>query len=120
MRLLVDMNLSPRWVQALNAAGHDAAHWSAIGDPRSPDQDVMRYAAEHDYTVLTHDLDFGTLLAYTSQRRPSVVQLRTDNINPDVLAPTVVAALQQYAEDLHNGALITVDPDRLRVRVLPL
>jgi hypothetical protein len=33
MRLLVDMNLTPRWVQSLADAGHEATHWSAVGAP---------------------------------------------------------------------------------------
>lgn len=28
MKLLVDMNLSPLWVDVLKGAGHDALHWS--------------------------------------------------------------------------------------------
>lgn len=31
MKLLVDMNLSPRWVGVLNNAGIEAAHWSTLG-----------------------------------------------------------------------------------------
>src|SRR6218665_1296178 len=31
MKLLVDMNLSPRWVDVLADAGIEAAHWSAVG-----------------------------------------------------------------------------------------
>jgi predicted nuclease of predicted toxin-antitoxin system len=31
MRFLVDMNLSPRWVDLLAAAGYEAAHWNDVG-----------------------------------------------------------------------------------------
>jgi len=31
MKLLVDMNLSPRWVAVLEGAGFVAAHWSTLG-----------------------------------------------------------------------------------------
>jgi predicted nuclease of predicted toxin-antitoxin system len=37
MKLLVDMNLSPDWVETLRHAGWEAAHWSTLGNPRSPD-----------------------------------------------------------------------------------
>ena len=30
MRLLIDMNLSPDWVEHLEARGFDAVHWGAI------------------------------------------------------------------------------------------
>lgn len=31
MKLLVDMNLSPRWIGVLAHAGIEAAHWSTLG-----------------------------------------------------------------------------------------
>ena len=40
-RLLVDMNLSTEWIPLLRAAGHEAVHWSEVGDPRAPDGDLM-------------------------------------------------------------------------------
>ena len=63
MKVLVDMNLSPAWVNALREAGHQATHWSSIGPFTAPDRDVMAWARERQHIVLTHDLDFGTLLA---------------------------------------------------------
>ncbi len=33
MKLLVDMNLSPAWVDVLRQAGFEAIHWSEIGSP---------------------------------------------------------------------------------------
>jgi predicted nuclease of predicted toxin-antitoxin system len=37
MKLLVDMNLSPRWLKLLSEAGIEAAHWSALGRANAPD-----------------------------------------------------------------------------------
>lgn len=31
MKLLIDMSLSPSWVDLLISAGFEAAHWSALG-----------------------------------------------------------------------------------------
>ncbi len=74
MKLLVDMNLSPHWVDRLNAAGLPAVHWSGIGRMDAPDVEIMAYAAKYDYVVLTHDLDFSAMLAATQGTKPSVVQ----------------------------------------------
>jgi predicted nuclease of predicted toxin-antitoxin system len=41
MRLLVDMNLTPRWVQELGAAGHEALHWSVAGPAAASDPAVL-------------------------------------------------------------------------------
>jgi predicted nuclease of predicted toxin-antitoxin system len=42
VKLLLDLNLPPSWVGDLVAAGHEALHWSQVGDPRAPDVDIMR------------------------------------------------------------------------------
>ncbi|MEO8714204.1 MAG: DUF5615 family PIN-like protein [Acetobacteraceae bacterium] len=120
MRLLVDMNLSPRWVGVLVEAGIEAAHWSSVGAPDAPDAEIMAYASANDYVLLTHDLDFGAILAATQGKKPSVVQLRADDVSPDMIGKHVVAASRQMAAELERGALLTVDPNRARVRVLPL
>ena len=120
MKLLVDMNLSPRWISVLAAAGIESVHWSALGARNAPDAEIMAFAAANDYVVLTHDLDFGAILAATQGEKPSVVQIRAEDVNPDVIGAPVISALHQMADELGAGALVTVDPNRTRLRVLPL
>ena len=120
VKLLVDMNLSPRWLAVLEQAGHQAAHWSALGAPTAPDTEIMAYAAANGFTVLTHDLDFGAILAATGGKKPSVVQIRAEDVSPDAIATHVVTALLQMQSELEEGALLTIDPKRRRLRLLPL
>jgi predicted nuclease of predicted toxin-antitoxin system len=114
------MNLSPRWIGVLTNAGFESAHWSALGSANAPDAEIMAYARTDDWIVITHDLDFGAILAATHGEKPSVVQIRADDISPDVIGLQVVAALRQMADELETGALLTVDSHRTRLRVLPL
>ena len=37
MKLLVDMNLSPRWISMLIDAGFEAVYWSTLGANNAPD-----------------------------------------------------------------------------------
>ncbi|MBM4208064.1 MAG: hypothetical protein FJ190_08610 [Gammaproteobacteria bacterium] len=120
MKLIVDMNLSPRWIGWLANAGIEAAHWSEIGANNAPDSEIMTYANANDCIVLTHDLDFSAILAATHGEKPSVVQIRAEDISPDVIGLQVIAALRQMATELENGALLSVDPNRTRMRLLPL
>jgi len=120
MKLIVDMNLSPRWVGLLTGAGMQAVHWSMIGRRNAPDSEIMAYATTNDYVVLTHDLDFSAILAATHGEKPSVVQIRAEDVSPDVIGLQVIAALRQMKSDLKEGALLTVDPNRTRLRLLPL
>lgn len=119
-KLLLDMNLSPAWVQVLQKHGWEAVHWSDVGDPRAVDRDIMGWAATHPYVVFTHDLDFGTTLALTHEAGPSVLQVRAENTLPDYLEGLVISALNQHEADPSSGALVVVDESRSRVRVLPI
>jgi predicted nuclease of predicted toxin-antitoxin system len=120
MKLLVDMNLSPRWVDFLREMGFEAIHWSAVGPGGAPDAEIMEWAAKRGCIVLTADLDFGAALAATNRREPSVMQLRSDTLSPQAIGNRVVAALLQAAQELREGALVSVDPSRARLRILPL
>ena len=120
LRLLIDMNLSPEWVQVLRKHGWQAVHWSSVGDPQDSDEEIMDWAVTHQHVVFTHDLDFGTMLALSHQTGPSVLQIRTQDTLPDYLEGLVIAALVQHEADLSAGALVVVDESRSRVRVLPI
>lgn len=120
MKVLVDMNLSPRWTGVLGEQGMLATHWSEVGRAHATDAEIMAYAAANDYVVLTHDLDFSAILAATHGEKPSVVQLRAGDVSPNKIGPRVIAALRQMEPELQEGALLTVDPIRMRLRLLPL
>jgi predicted nuclease of predicted toxin-antitoxin system len=120
MRLLVDMNLSPRWIDLFASEGIEAVHWSRLGAKNAPDSEIMAYASANEYVVLTHDLDFSAILATTHGEKPSVVQIRAEDISPDVIGRQVIVALRQMAIELDAGALLTIDPNHTRLRVLPL
>jgi predicted nuclease of predicted toxin-antitoxin system len=72
MRLLIDMNMSPELCSRFQALGREALHWSALGASNAPDETIMAYAKNHGLVVLTHDLDFGAILAATRAEGPSV------------------------------------------------
>jgi predicted nuclease of predicted toxin-antitoxin system len=120
LKLLIDMNLSPSWVEALRVMGCEAVHWSNVGDPRASDRELLAHAKAAGYTVFTNDLDFGAILAASAASGPSVIQVRATDLTPAHLGSLVERALGQYRELLETGALITVESARLRTRILPL
>ena len=103
MRLLIDMNLSPKWVGFLNDAGFEATHWSALGAANAPDPELMAFAKTHDYVILTNDLDFGAILAASGGSGPSVVQIRADDLNPSVVGEKVITALGQATDAITSA-----------------
>jgi len=44
MKLLIDMNPSPRWVGVFEDAGFEALHWSDVGPLDAPDAEIMSFA----------------------------------------------------------------------------
>ncbi|NER24523.1 MAG: hypothetical protein F6J86_33500 [Symploca sp. SIO1B1] len=120
MKILIDMNLSPEWVQVFKKDNIESIHWSNVGDPRATDREIMDWALSHNYVVFTNDLDFGSLLAATQAKFPSVIQVRTQDILPTSMENLVRESLRRFDSELSSGALITIDLARSRVRILPI
>ena len=121
MKLLIDMNLTPRWVEYLIAHGWETLHWSAIGAGSASDAEICAWAKERNYVILTNDLDFPRILAYTREGGPSIVLLRGEPLIPEACGASLVLALRRSELELRKGAIATLDwTERLRVRLLPL
>ncbi len=120
MKFVIDMNWSPRLCALLAAAGWESVHLSTFGDASAPDREIMQWALRDQCVVLTHDLDFGAMLAATGATGPSVVQVRTQDVRPQSLAPLLIPVLGQYEGDLDAGALLIIDEAKSRVRLLRL
>jgi predicted nuclease of predicted toxin-antitoxin system len=120
IKIIIDMNLPPSLVSILENEGWEALHWSSIGDPGATDSEIMRYAKKGGYVVLTHDLDFGAILAATGWKTPSVIQIRTQDVFPESIGNMIIATIHQFLDDIKKGALISVDESRSRARILPI
>jgi predicted nuclease of predicted toxin-antitoxin system len=120
MKILIDMNLPPAWAAYLSEAGFEAEHWSKVGAWTASDTEIMAWASGRDFVVLTADLDFGAILAAKQGTRPSVVQVRSDDLSPRTIGLAVIAAIRQSETELLQGALVSVNAERARVRILPL
>ena len=119
MKILIDMHLSPIWVNTFAKHEIEAIHWASVGDARATDRIIMEWASANGYIVFTHDLDFGALLAATQASSPSVIQVRTQDVLPNQIEATIISAINQFQTALEAGALITVDEIHSRVRILP-
>jgi predicted nuclease of predicted toxin-antitoxin system len=121
MRLLIDMNLTPRWVAFLEAGGHEALHWSMVGAPDAKDTQICEYARQNGFVVLTNDLDFPQILAHTKDAAPSVLLLRGQPLTPEFRADSLLSALRACTKEMALGAILTLDwTKQPRARLLPL
>lgn len=121
MNYVVDANLSPRLAALLRDAGHDAVHVRDIGLRTASDDEIIDYAISTDRIVISHDTDFGTLLAYRELSKPSFILIRSsDPVDVHDQARLIVANLDAMSDDLETGAIAVFARGRLRIRRLPL
>lgn len=69
---------------------------------------------------VTHDLDFGALLAASHAEGPSVIQFRTQDVLSDKFVDAILSTLKRLESEILSGALVVIDERRSRVRVLPI
>ncbi len=120
MKILIDMNLSPEWETEFMLHQIEAVHWTKVGDFNAPDSILMDWAIINDCVIFTHDLDFGAALALTKAEKPSVIQVRTQNVTVKYLSKMVIDTIKEHCDLIKMGALIVIDDDKRRVRILPL
>lgn len=94
MKILVDMSLTPLWCKVFTQNGWEAVHWSTIGNHRAPDPIVMEWARVNGHVIFTNDLDFGHMLALANAEGPSVIQVRTHDVLPAHLEPTLIPVMR--------------------------
>jgi len=114
------MNLSPGWIARLAGLGFEAVHWSTIGAATAPDVEILAWANEHQFVVVTSDLDISAILAAGAGAAPSVVQIRMQDLISDRAVASVAIALAAYRQEIARGALLTIHEGGTRVRMLAL
>jgi predicted nuclease of predicted toxin-antitoxin system len=121
MKWLVDSALSPEVAERLRTSGHDAVHVRDYGLAAADDADIFERAHQEDRAIISADTDFGTLLAQRSETKPSVVIFRgASPRRPADQASVLLANLANIAQDLEHGAIVVIEPNRIRVRRLPI
>jgi predicted nuclease of predicted toxin-antitoxin system len=113
VKLLIDTCVSRTVRDALQAAGHDVV-WT--GDwPQDPgDDEILNHAHQEQRILITLDKDFGELAVVQARSHSGIIRLV--NWSSQQQADTCLLILTKYANDLVSGAIVTVEPGRVRVR----
>jgi len=120
MQFLADMGVSMRVVDWLRQQGHDASHLREQGLHRLPDNDIFAKTLNEQRILLTYDLDFAEIVALSGRQRVSVIVFRLSNTRSAHAIERLEHVLNESAAALENGAMISVQEHRHRVRLLPI
>lgn len=120
MKFLIDNAVSPQVSAALRDAGHDSVHVRDLAMQAAPDGVVFELAEKEGRIVVSADTDFGTLLALRGVLRPSVILFRHGaERDPERQAALLLSSLVDLEAHLLAGAMVTIEPTRIRIRQLP-
>jgi len=120
MRFLADMGVARRVVEWLRDQGHDARHLREEELQRLPDDQIFRKAVAENRVVLTLDLDFGEIVAFSGQQNVSVVLFRLQNPRAPHVIDRLRVVLPEALSALEQGAVVVVEESRFRIRRLPI
>jgi predicted nuclease of predicted toxin-antitoxin system len=120
MRFLADMGLGRSTVAFLRAQGYDAVHLRDEGLQRLSDVEIVKKAVAEGRVVLTHDLDFGRIVAMSGATVPSVITFRLQDMRPARVNHYLAQVLAEFTPQLEDGALVSVNEQNIRVRSLPI
>ena len=113
MKLLLDTCVSRSAQVELKAAGHDVQQTGeSASDPG--DEEILAQAHREKRILVTLDKDFGELAIVHGQGHSGIVRLvGVSAKRQGAVCRTIV---EQYGEQLAAGAIVTVEPGRVRVR----
>jgi predicted nuclease of predicted toxin-antitoxin system len=101
---------------ALRQAGHDMIWAGDWGDDPGDDA-ILARAHDEARILVTLDKDFGELVVVRGAAHSGIV--RVVNTSARQQANAILQVLGRYAAELSKGALVTVEPGRVRIRLVP-
>lgn len=107
MKLLLGQNLSPRLVRRLADLYPNSSHIMEVGLDRSLDKEVWNYARQHEYIIVTKDVDFSEL-SLVQGFPPKVIWIRRGNCSThdiETILRKNLNSIKAMNEDASTGIL---------------
>lgn len=113
MRLLLDSCVWGGTSKILQEVGHDVI-WSGDWDKDPGDSEILSIAHREGRVLVTLDKDFGELAMVHGIPHSGILRLVNFPARQQAIACNKVFTL--HGDDLQQGAIITAEPGRLRIR----
>ena len=115
MKILLDACVSPQAKLELETAGHDVV-WAGDWTDDPGDPAILSQANQEGRVLVTLDKDFGELGVLREAPHCGIV--RIVNFPASQQGRACAEILARHAVELQQGAIITAEPDRIRIRQL--
>ncbi len=113
MKILLDTCVWGGVAQALADAGHDVV-WTGTWEEDPGDEEILALAHAEKRVLVTLDKDFG-MLAFL-HGRPHAGILRLVNLSTQQQVAVCLNVFAQHETALQEGAVVTAELNRIRIR----
>ena len=113
MKLLLDTCVWGGAIKTLEAAGHDVV-WTCDWSEDPGDEEILAKAHNEGRILVTLDKDFGELAIVKGKPHSGILRLVELSANQQGLV--CLRVIETYGQVLQAGAIITVEPGRIRIR----
>jgi predicted nuclease of predicted toxin-antitoxin system len=113
MKVLLDTCVWGGAVGVLDAAGHEVV-WGGDWSEDPGDEEIIAKANKEGRVLITLDKDFGEIAIVKGRPHCGIVRLVNFPARKQGIA--CLKTIETYGRELQSGAIITVEPGRLRIR----
>ena len=119
MKFKLDENVDQRLMSVFRDAGHEVSTVRLQGLAGSDDTAIWQHCTSEGYCLVTQDLDFGDPEQFLLAGSQGILVLRPGRQILSILRQIVQNAIDQVADMQLPGHLWIVEPDRIRIHLLP-
>jgi predicted nuclease of predicted toxin-antitoxin system len=120
VKFLLNMNVPRALGSMLMLEGHDCRHVGDIGLGEASDAVIVAEARSRGECVITHDLDYGQLLAFSGDPAPSVLIFRLRRADTKLMQARMASCWNEVEPALAGGAVTVIEEAAVRIRPLPI
>lgn len=114
MKFLLDMGITPKAVGLLRSFDHLAERCDKFGLATAQDEELVEFARDNGYTLVTIDKRFGDIVMLSGRSEPGVVILRLGNATFAEMLRALEQLMGAYTESQIRQSIITIESHRLR------
>jgi predicted nuclease of predicted toxin-antitoxin system len=120
MNFFLNVNIPSSLGTLLSAEGHSVRCAATIGMHAASDEMIVAAARANNETIVTHDLDYGEILAFSGEQHPSVIIFRIQPMNARSMLDSITANWNKIEKQLIAGAIVIIERHGIRMRSLPI